>query len=80
MVTRNTKAMMDYSSQLAQQNMEMFRRSWSAFGIPATATATAAAASDTEAGESETPASRDSELEQIQKQIDALQERLKTLK
>lgn len=75
-IDRNTRAMMDYSQKLAQQNMEMFRRSWSMFakgsGVP---------------GEQDQPAApmpggeeRKSELERIQEQIDALQERLKTLK
>ena len=72
-VSRNTKAMMEYSSRLAEQNMEMFRRSWSAFNMMPTSTATSGS-------DDETADSRESELEKIQKQIDALQERLKSLK
>ena len=79
-VDKNTRSMMEYSQKLAQQNMEMFRRSWSMFGM--------APDRQSELGEAERATNgapggineRETELDQIQKQIDALQERLKTLK
>ena len=90
-VTRNTRAMMEYSQNLARQNMEMFRQSWSMFGMTPTPTETSQKetekdTSDTSATSSTSPPSpaspptRESELELIQKQIDALQARLKSLK
>ena len=102
---RNTRTMLEYSQKLAQQNMEMFRRSWSMFGMmPSDGDGDddgdrdnvdedggkgAEGGSDTAGRKtasypfkkrgSDAPG-RESELEQIQKQIDALQARLKTLK
>lgn len=79
-VTRNTRAMMEYSQNLARQNMEMFRQSWSMFGMaPTSAEEQPADASASEAP-AEGDSQRESELELIQKQIDALQARLKSLK
>jgi polyhydroxyalkanoate synthesis repressor PhaR len=81
-VSRNTRAMMDYSQNLARQNMEMFRQSWSMFGMTPAAAASATDSAEKAASTSEAtdPPERESELEQIQKQIDALQARLKSLK
>lgn len=69
-VERNTKAMMEFSQNIARQNMEVFRRSWEMFGAPATTSKT-----DTDVSENDTE-----ELDEIQKQIDELQQRLKNLK
>lgn len=78
-VGRNAQAMVDYSQALARQNMEMFRRSWDMFGaMTGTGTAGKGTADATEdAGQEK---SREEELAEIQSKIDALQERLKTLK
>ncbi len=73
-VESNTKAMMDYGQNMARQNIEIFQRTWeifSGFNQPGNPQ------SDKEGKDSE----KDSEeLDDIQKQIDALQERLKNLK
>ena len=82
-VDRNTRAMMEYSQKLAQQNMEMFRQSWSMFGMTGQtpSSKTSENPKSSEAGkEASTSPRREDELEQIQKQIDALQARLKSLK
>ena len=79
-VTRNTRAMMEYSQNLARQNMEMFRQSWSMFGMTPGPTPTAADDSSYADAENARASKRESELELIQKQIDALQARLKSLK
>lgn len=85
-VDRNTRTMVEYSQKLAQQNMDMFRQSWSMFGMGGQPTNSSDAdKSSADADPSSTPASgpaahRETELEQIQKQIDALQARLKSLK
>ena len=79
-VTRNTRAMMEYSQNLARQNMEMFRQSWSMFGMaPQPAEEQSADVSEPDAA-ADGGNKRESELELIQKQIDALQARLKSLK
>ena len=87
-LNRNTKAVLDYSQALAQQNMELFKRSVSMF----TGGATGGASSSSrklDAGHTRTEApiengadggERDTALKDIQNQIDALQERLKQLK
>ncbi|MEP0941168.1 MAG: polyhydroxyalkanoate synthesis repressor PhaR [Rhizobiaceae bacterium] len=79
-VSRNTRAMMDYSQNLARQNMEMFRQSWSMFGMTQAPSGSNAAETPGAETPDEDVSSRESELELIQKQIDALQARLKTLK
>jgi len=71
----NTRTMMDFSEKLAQQNMDMFRQSWSMFTVPSPST--------TDASDPKQDISSDDRantLENIQSQIDALQERLKSLK
>lgn len=79
-VTRNTRAMMEYSQNLARQNMEMFRQSWSMFGMASQpAEEQPADVSEPDAA-ADGGTKRESELELIQKQIDALQARLKSLK
>lgn len=72
-VERNTKAMMDFSQNIARQNLEIFKRSWEMFG-----SATTAKEETAETGEDEV--SNDEDLDEIQKQINELQERLKNLK
>ncbi len=79
-VDRNTRTMMEYSQKLAQQNMDMFRQSWSMFGMGHQPAEADSSESDNTAQPEPAPSSRESELELIQKQIDALQARLKSLK
>ncbi|MEP1207614.1 MAG: polyhydroxyalkanoate synthesis repressor PhaR [Rhizobiaceae bacterium] len=93
-VDRNTRTMMEYSQKLAQQNMEMFRQSWSMFNVGSTPPTTDGSEPEKPFDASSPPPSspsssssspppsppRENELEQIQKQIDALQARLKSLK
>lgn len=83
-VDRNTKAMMEYSQDLARQNMDLFRRSWSMFGMTGSGSTVSEESGtggpDDEHPQDEQNKQRESELEQIQQQIDALQERLKSLK
>lgn len=81
-VSRNTKAMMDFSQNIARQNMELFKKSWEIFGVM----------NDTAQNKSETDTSstldtqkdeetnRETELEKIQAEMDKLQNRLKSLK
>ena len=71
-VSRNTRAMMDYSQNLARQNIEMFGMA------PKAAASQDPSPAPPTPEDSDTPP-RESELEQIQKQIDALQARLKSL-
>lgn len=84
-VDRNARAMMEYSQNLAQQNMELFRRSWNMFSMLNNDN-NAPDAADIEGSkgvvESEKSGEPDKspELEDIQRQIDALQDRLKSLK
>lgn len=68
-VERNTKAMMDFSQNIARQNMEVFQRSWEMFGIPS--------ASKTS---KEPDQNKNDNLDDIQRQINELQDRLKNLK
>jgi len=75
-VSRNTQAMMDYTQALAKQNMEMFRRSWDMFGMMAGVSPS----SSEDQTDDNSQLSREDELEEIEKKIDALQERLKELK
>lgn len=77
-VERNTKAMMDFSQNIARQNLEVFKRSWEMFGASTTKPEanTEANTGKNEAGKKEDT----SELDEIQKQINQLQDRLKNLK
>ena len=81
-VDRNTRTMVEYSQKLAQQNMDMFRQSWSMFGMSNPAPRTTHPDQEGEEADfaAKPPPQRQSELEQIQQQIDALQARLKSLK
>lgn len=75
-VERNTKAMMEFSQNIARQNLEVFKRSWEMFG-----TNHANPKSKTDKTENEAESVKDnSELDEIQKQINQLQDRLKNLK
>jgi len=70
MLGKNTKTMLDYSQALAKQNLELFKSSWNMFS----------AITGTETVDQEKkPDNRDTELDEIQSKIDALQERLKSL-
>ena len=86
-VDRNARAMMDFNQRLAQQNLELFKRSWEMFGSMAAAGRSASSGDNDAAPErpddtedqSEAPRPRDKELAEIQSKIDALQDRLKSL-
>jgi len=70
MVDRSARTVFEYSESLARHNMELFKRSLNMFSL----------SSDSNDKEEEpAPASKVDELEEIQKQIDALQARLKIL-
>ncbi len=73
-VNRNTQAMMDYTQTLAKQNMELFRRSWDMFGMMAGMPPSTSNTDD------KSQLSREEELEEITKKIEALQQRVKELK
>ncbi len=73
-VSRNTQAMVDYTQALAKQNMELFRRSWDMFGMMA------GMATSTPNSDDKPQLSREEELEEIAKKIEALQQRVKELK
>lgn len=78
-VERNTKAMMDFSQNIARQNLEVFKRSWEMFsgvnpGDKTSINETPSEKSDTSNED------KPDELDAIQKQINELQERLKNLK
>lgn len=79
-VGRNTKMMMDISERMARQNMELFKRSWNMFGALSGSSKTQKDGSQDPAPESATSKARENELEEIQRKIDALQNRLKSLK
>ena len=84
-VDRNARAMMEFSQNLARQNMELFKQSWSMFGMmgnrgQSESAPSANAGKQVDDGAAPTKTDRESELDEIQKQIDALQSRLKTLK
>jgi len=76
-VTQNTQAMFDYSQKLARQNMELFRKSWSMFGMMGTSSNTL---DDDDAQVSGSRKNGAEEAQEIESQIEALQERLKSLK
>ena len=79
-VDRNTKAMVEFSQNMARQNMELFKKSWEMFGaVSGTPTSRNEADAGTDVQASE-KASRKTELEELQFEIDALQQRLKSLK
>jgi len=74
-VGKNAQAMMQYSQNLARQNMELFRKSWEMFG--------AIAPTQSQKETTQKPdedSERSNELEEIQSKIDALQQRLQSLK
>ncbi len=75
-VERNTKAMMDFSQNIARQNLEVFKRSWEMFGT----SPSVQKASDTDVAKDENADDSKPELDEIQKQINQLQDRLKNLK
>jgi len=80
-VDRNTRAMMEFSQNLARQNMELFKQSWSMFGLMGnTSPDSKKSTVSDEVSKKSRPEGDDDELEEIQKQIDALQQRLKSLK
>lgn len=70
-VEQNTKAMMDFSQNIARQNLQVFKKSWEMFsGISTNETSNRTPQTETNSNE----------LEEIQDQINALQERLKKIK
>ena len=74
-VERNTKAMMEFSQNIARQNLEVFKRSWEMFGAASSTSEAATENKETRVNEED-----DAELDEIQKQINELQDRLKNLK
>ncbi|MEM0976083.1 MAG: polyhydroxyalkanoate synthesis repressor PhaR [Pseudomonadota bacterium] len=68
MMAENTKAFMDASQQLAEQNVEMMRIAWAAF-LP-----------DQSQGSVPEKSAEESRLEALQAQVDALQDELKKLR
>lgn len=79
-VERNTKAMMDFSQNIAHQNLEVFKRSWEMFGVASSATPSNTKPNKTEPEENQPIEEKSNELNDIQKQINDLQARLKNLK
>lgn len=75
-VERNTKAMMEFSQNIARQNLEIFKRSWEMFGATSTKSNAMTDNEEKDIGSEED----NSELDEIQKQINELQDRLKNLK
>jgi polyhydroxyalkanoate synthesis repressor PhaR len=76
MMGKNAGAFFSQAQEMARKNMEMFQKSWDVFGVMNTGPGTS---EETEEGPAkETPKSE--ELDEIQKQIDALQSRLKSMK
>lgn len=75
-VERNTKAMMEFSQNIATQNLEVFKRSWEIFGVSSASSNTKTQNSTVE----EKSENKNTELDEIQKQINQLQDRLKNLK
>ncbi|MCL4113492.1 UNVERIFIED_CONTAM: hypothetical protein GTU68_062463 [Idotea baltica] len=74
MMTHNTEAFVKQSQDMAKQNMEMFRKTWDVFGLMKPVEA--ADQTETQGSENE----RGDALEQMQKQIDALQSQIKSIK
>ena len=74
-VERNTKTMMDFSQNIARQNLEVFKRSWEIFGATSTSTK-----SESKEPQKKQTQKKNNELEEIQKQINELHARLKNLK
>ena len=77
-VERNTKAMLEFSQNMARQNMELFRKSWQMFG--GKDVSTTETVRQPEKAEPNRSKDKHDELNEIQAKIDALQERLKSLK
>lgn len=80
MVDRNARAVLEYSENLARHNMDLFKRSLDMFAL--TPKKPGDVGEQSESAEAEAPASKKSkqeELKDLQKQIDALQTRLKSL-
>ena len=76
MMGKNAGAFFSQAQEMARKNMEMFQKSWDVFGVMNTPPA--APEETEEEPTKETPKS--DELDDIQKQIDALQSRLKSMK
>lgn len=74
-VERNTRAMVDFSQNIARQNMEVFRKSWEMFSGVKSKSSSSQTDENISSNNTNT-----SELEDIQNQIDKLQERLRQLK
>jgi polyhydroxyalkanoate synthesis repressor PhaR len=76
MMGKNAGAFFSQAQEMARKNMEMFQKSWDVFGVMNTPS-NPSEETDLEPAK-ETPNSE--ELDHIQKQIDALQTRLKSMK
>lgn len=81
MVDRNARAVLEYSESLARHNMDLFKRSLDMFSLaPRTKDEeTEAKTSAPNSPENKEPQDKEHELKELQKQIDALQARLKSL-
>lgn len=75
-VEQNTRVMMEVSQSIAQQNMEVFKRSWEMFSAPIYSSNKDKKTTE----EDKVTNTNNDELKAIQNQIDELQKRLKDLK
>lgn len=80
-VEQNTKAMMQFGQDMVRQNMEIFQKSWEMFGSTSSTGASSTGSDNTSQPEtgSEPSEDKEAELDNLQKQINALQQRLKEL-
>jgi polyhydroxyalkanoate synthesis repressor PhaR len=77
MMGQNTGAFFTQAQEMARKNMEMFQKNWDVFGVMNPAQQDAAEAPSENTDKEDT---KSAELDDIQKQIDALQTRLKSIK
>ncbi len=74
MMGQNTGAFFTQAQEMARKNMEMFQKSWDVFGVMNSGNNSETEEVDTQ------DTSKSDAMEDMQKQIDALQSRLKSLK
>lgn len=77
MMGKNAGAFFTQAQEMARKNMEMFQKSWDVFGVMNKPDQDADSEPEEESDEENT---KSEELDDIQKQIDALQSRLKSMK
>ena len=78
-IGKNSKSMLEFNQNLAKRNMELFKQSWQIF-TNTNADSPKDSGSETGNEDEQDHGDNDSNLDDIQKQIDALQERLANLK